>query len=365
MASVSAPARPRPASAPPAPPAAVRHGKCGLHLSIGGTRYRLHPLTPPAGFKVVWSLRKQAADHSATYQVAVEKGQPPACTCPDHEINGAVCKHIGALKALGLIPGRKARPAAARRAHARRLAERARRAPAGAVRRRLPVRRPGGDPPHQRPGRARAPRRRGMPLSAASRSTRPSAADPHFCGPCAGRGCAMSTSFITSLRIDRAGLIRPDLIPLAAFLCAEEYDAYARSLILDHAAAGAPLDVLTAPTPDGWVILEPADLAGAEEAAAGPGGRAGSRPAPVAGGAPSLADLVAAEAGRLRRSASPIAGFLADQLERLAQLVAFTGAGSPGEYADRIETEERDRLAREYDRGFEDGRSRTAGYCPR
>jgi hypothetical protein len=34
-----------------------------------------------------------------------------------------VCKHVGALKALGLIPGRKARPAAARRSHARRLAE--------------------------------------------------------------------------------------------------------------------------------------------------------------------------------------------------------------------------------------------------
>jgi hypothetical protein len=123
MASVSAPARPRPASAPPVPAATIRHGKCRLELSIGGTRYRLRPLTPPAGFKVVWSLRKQAAEASAVYQVAVEKGRPPACTCPDHEINGAVCKHIGALKALGLIPGRKARPAAARRSHARRLAE--------------------------------------------------------------------------------------------------------------------------------------------------------------------------------------------------------------------------------------------------
>jgi hypothetical protein len=123
MASVSAPARPRPASAPPAPPATVRHGKCRLELAIGGTSYRLTPLVPPPGFKVVWSLRKQSAEATAVYQVAVEKGRPPACTCPDCEINGAVCKHIGALKALGLIPGRKARPAAARRSHARRLAE--------------------------------------------------------------------------------------------------------------------------------------------------------------------------------------------------------------------------------------------------
>ena len=175
----------------------------------------------------------------------------------------------------------------------------------------------------------------------------------------------------STLFVDRAGVIRPDLIPLAAFLCAEEYDASARSLILAHAAAGAPLADLAVPAFGGVVVLEPHDLAGAEEALArgGPAPAVGPAeipaPAPVAGGAPSLADLVAAEAGRLRRSASPIAGFLADQLDRLAQLVAFTGARSPGEYADRIETEERDRLAREYDRGFEDGRSRSAGYCPR
>ena len=119
----SSPPPPRRAPAQPAPAVTVRHGKCSLHLSIGGTRYRLHPITPPAGFQALWSLRKQSPESSAVYQVAVEKGQAPACTCPDFEINGAVCKHIGALKALGLIPGRKARPAAARRSHARRLAE--------------------------------------------------------------------------------------------------------------------------------------------------------------------------------------------------------------------------------------------------
>jgi hypothetical protein len=70
----------------------------------------------------------------------------------------------------------------------------------------------------------------------------------------------------SSLFVDGAGLIRPDLIPLAAFLCAEEYGTYARSIILDHAAAGAPLEILTHATPDGWVILEPFDLAAAEEA---------------------------------------------------------------------------------------------------
>ena len=68
------------------------------------------------------------------------------------------------------------------------------------------------------------------------------------------------------LFVDQSGLVRPDLIPLAGFLCSEEYGTYARSIILDHAAAGAPLVDLTQPTPDGWVVLEPHDLAAAEEA---------------------------------------------------------------------------------------------------
>jgi hypothetical protein len=106
-----------------APAAPVCHGKCGLELSIGGTRYRLRPITPPPDYKVVRSLHKQSADASAVSQVAIERSQQPACTCPDCSINGVTCKHIDALKALAPIPGRKARPAAARRAHARTIAE--------------------------------------------------------------------------------------------------------------------------------------------------------------------------------------------------------------------------------------------------
>jgi hypothetical protein len=41
--------------------------------------------------------------------------------------------------------------------------------------------------------------------------------------------------------VDQSGLVRPDLIPLAAFLCSEEYDDSARSIVLDCAAAGTPL----------------------------------------------------------------------------------------------------------------------------
>jgi hypothetical protein len=71
-----------------------------------------------------------------------------------------------------------------------------------------------------------------------------------------------------SLHIDRDRILRPDLIPLAAFLCSAEYTDDARTIILAHAAGGAPLAILTATTPDGAVILEPSDLEAAEAALA-------------------------------------------------------------------------------------------------
>ena len=151
-------------------------------------------------------LRKQSPEASAVYQVAVEKGQAPACTCPDHEINGAVCKHIGALKALGLIPGRKARPAAARRSHARRLAE----APAPAPSATLPegwvlggaappagsfaasfrsavraeIRRLSGEPGPEPEPEDHLCCFCGDPFDPAI------SRDPHFCAPCAAEGGA-------------------------------------------------------------------------------------------------------------------------------------------------------------------------------
>jgi hypothetical protein len=175
-----------------------------------------------------------------------------------------------------------------------------------------------------------------------------------------------------SLYVDRDGLIRPDLIPLAAFLCSEEYGAYARSIILDHAAAGAPLEVLTRPTPDGWVVLETHDLAAAEEALrrGGPPPRAESgnghqrpvackkkgRPAP-AGHRPlatdhdevhpspdgansrptTLAELVDHEALAYRAWETPEGDFLARQMERLAQLIRWTGAATPEVHEARME----------------------------
>jgi hypothetical protein len=117
MASVSSPPRPVGANPP-----IVRHGTCRLTVRIRGTEYRLRPMPAPEGFKVVWTLRKLDPHATATYTVATPKGAQPGCTCPDHEINKSVCKHIMALAALGLIPKPKAaRPVKARIATAKRV----------------------------------------------------------------------------------------------------------------------------------------------------------------------------------------------------------------------------------------------------
>jgi hypothetical protein len=202
------------------------------------------------------------------------------------------------------------------------------------------------------------------------------------------------------LFVDQSGLVRPDLIPLAAFLCAEEYGAYARSIILDHAAAGAPLADLTAPTPDGWVVLEPHDLAAAEEALrrdgpaprveAGNGhpgpvarkkkgrpasadhrppanGHGEAQPGPADGTPPladpadangrptTLAELVDHEALAYRAWKTPEGDFLARQMERLAQLVRWTGAATPEDHEARMEVWDDDLRKQWEDRGYEAG----------
>ena len=85
-------------------PPPVRHGICRLTLRIGGTDYRLRPITtPPPGMKV-WVLRALDGPRAGvTYSVATGRGSV-GCTCPDHEHNGATCKHIMSLRALGIIP---------------------------------------------------------------------------------------------------------------------------------------------------------------------------------------------------------------------------------------------------------------------
>jgi hypothetical protein len=80
-----------------------------LRIRIGATWYQLRQMPAPAGFRTVWTLRKLDPETPAvTYSVAQAKGEDPRCTCPDHEINGAICKHVMALAAAGLIKQPKA-----------------------------------------------------------------------------------------------------------------------------------------------------------------------------------------------------------------------------------------------------------------
>ena len=68
--------------------------------------------------------------------------------------------------------------------------------------------------------------------------------------------------------------------------------------------------------------------------------------------------------GPLRARGDDLARFLADELDRVAQLVRFTHARTPAEHRDRLEawdreiTDERERTAyaRGYDQGRRDGR---------
>jgi hypothetical protein len=77
----------------------------------------------------------------------------------------------------------------------------------------------------------------------------------------------------------------------------------------------------------------------------------------------TLAELVDHEALAYRAWGTPEGDFLSRQMERLAQLIRLTEAETPGDFEDRLEVYECDLRAREYDRGFEDGATRS--YCPR
>ena len=77
----------------------------------------------------------------------------------------------------------------------------------------------------------------------------------------------------------------------------------------------------------------------------------------------TLAEIVDHEALAYRGWNTPDGDFLARQMERLAQLIRLTQAETPEQFEDRLEVYEFDLRAREYDRGFEDGTTRS--YCPR
>jgi hypothetical protein len=113
----------------------VRHGTCRLQITIGGTRYSLRPLpSQPRGVKV-YCLRALDGERAGVLYSVAMVNREAGCTCPDAEINGAVCKHVNALRAIGFLPI-SARTASERNAEAARLTAARRRraaAPAAAV----------------------------------------------------------------------------------------------------------------------------------------------------------------------------------------------------------------------------------------
>ena len=71
----------------------------------------------------------------------------------------------------------------------------------------------------------------------------------------------------------------------------------------------------------------------------------------------SFVEQIDQEALGYRSWKTPVGDFLARQMERLAQLVRWTGATSPEEHEDRMAVWDDEIRSQWFDRGFEEGRS--------
>jgi hypothetical protein len=69
----------------------------------------------------------------------------------------------------------------------------------------------------------------------------------------------------------------------------------------------------------------------------------------------TLAEYVDDEARSYRSQGTPEAAFLASQLERIAQLVRWTGASTPADHEARMEVWDEEIRVREFDRGYSEG----------
>lgn len=148
----------------------VRHGTCRLYLTIGGTRYAVRPIPgQPRGVKVYCLRALDGERAGALYSVAIVNREA-GCTCPDAEVNGAVCKHVMALRAIGFLPV-SARTAAESKAEAERLAAaRQRRAAAPPV---AMI-----EPPAEKPELLARARRRHTPVTSSPGASLPPPASP-------------------------------------------------------------------------------------------------------------------------------------------------------------------------------------------
>jgi hypothetical protein len=71
----------------------------------------------------------------------------------------------------------------------------------------------------------------------------------------------------------------------------------------------------------------------------------------------SLLNHVKAEAIRLRERGGAHAAFVAAQLDRVAQLIIFTGAETPEQYDDRVFANEQAVQEGHFERGYQEGRA--------
>jgi hypothetical protein len=166
-----------PGTAPSVEPPPTRHGTCRLQITIGGTSYSLRPIPAQPRGVTVWVLRSLDGPRAGSrYSVASVKREA-GCTCADHETNGATCKHVMALRAIGLIPrsARTTREASAE--ESTRAARRPGKAIAALTKRihRAP---PVAAPPDEKPDRLARARRRHSPATVTSTASPTPPASP-------------------------------------------------------------------------------------------------------------------------------------------------------------------------------------------
>jgi len=94
--------------AQPAPTPPVRTGVCRLTITIDGVEYRLSK-SPSA--RAAWHLKRMSEPRKGTVYCVLTHKCVVTCSCPDSIMNGAVCKHVLALRAVGLV-SRRATPEA-------------------------------------------------------------------------------------------------------------------------------------------------------------------------------------------------------------------------------------------------------------
>jgi hypothetical protein len=92
--------------AQPAPTPPVRHGTCQIRLIINSYAYVIKRSRGLGRHTRSWVLRKRSGLRAgAVYAVVTHKGVV-TCSCPDSTRTGAVCKHIAAMRAAGLVSRR-------------------------------------------------------------------------------------------------------------------------------------------------------------------------------------------------------------------------------------------------------------------